>query len=350
MSVSKNKNILFGIITCLLLVVAFEALCYLAYRIGPQSVLGWQYYDEAFHDLKPARGPAGWDAYGASPRPSNRTYAHQCVTTYGDSFTHGDEVTHDEAWTRGASDLLGCEVVNHGVGGFGTDQAYMRYTDTAPQTPVVLLGVYQEMLRRNLSASWLFYGMQPGATIKPYFVLDAAGLHHVPMPTDMAARNVKAYHADDRYYQPVRMDFPYSLALLRAVYYRASKPAVSKTRMLPPETAYEDTQAIALQLALTDRLRTEARQNGQRLAVVFFPTADQAMQGVYPYAGLLRNIAAAHPEDCLIDPGPALHAASEREGRPLAAPVGHFDATGNRVIAQVVATALRACGFVNQND
>ena len=342
---SIRKAVLLWSVAVALLLLAFEGLSALVYVVNPLSIFGWQYYDDAFRDVKLARGATGWDIYDKSPRPSSGQHGRPCVTTFGDSFTHGDEVRHDEAWSQLASERLGCEVVNHGVGGYGTDQALVRFNEVAPTTPVVLLGVYQEMLRRNLSASWLFYGMQRDATSKPFFTLASGKLQQVEMPSTRSVEAIKAYHSADRYYKPYHMGAPYSLSLLRAVYYRRSTRALSKQRMLPPESVYEDAEALELQNALTDRFRASLAQHGQHFALIFFPTADQAFAGHYPYERLVEAHAAHHPEDCLIDPGPALHEASMREGRPLAAPVGHYDAIGNKVIAEVVSARLQACGI-----
>ncbi len=49
------------------------------------------------------------------PEPGN-----ECVATFGDSFTYGDEVEDDEAWSNVLSTRLGCRVANFGVGGYGT--------------------------------------------------------------------------------------------------------------------------------------------------------------------------------------------------------------------------------------
>ena len=342
---SFRKTALLWSVTGALLLLAFEGLSALIYVVNPLSAFGWQYYDEAFREVKLARGAAGWDNYGKDPRPSSSPHDRPCVTTFGDSFTHGDEVGPDEAWSHLASERLGCGVANHGVGGYGTDQSLVRFNEVAPTTPVVLLGVYQEMLRRNLSASWLFYGMQRDATIKPFFTLASGKLQQVEMPASRSADAIKAYHSADRYYRPYHMQAPYSLSLLRAVYHRLSTPALNKQRMLPPESVYGDTEALALQSALMDRFRASLAQHGQHFALIFFPTADQAFAGDYPYESLLKSHAAHHPDDCLIDPGPALHEASVRAGRPLAAPAGHFDAIGNKVIAEVVSARLQACGI-----
>lgn len=221
----------------------------------------------------------------------------------------------------------------------------MRYLETQAGAPVILLGVYQEMLRRNLSASWLFYGMQRETTIKPYFTHASGKLEQVSMPLNHSVDEIKAYHGADRYYRPYRMKAPYSIALLRAVYFRRTTASMKQAQIFPPEAVYEDPEALDLQIALTDRFREIAAQHGQRFAMIFFPTAEQALLGEYPYKRLMEALAARNPGDCLIDPGPALHQASLREGRALAAPVGHFDVIGNKVIAEVVNAGIRACGI-----
>ena len=74
MSSSSNgfrKTVLLWSVTVALLLLAFEGLSTLVYFVNPLSTLGWQYYDDAFRDVKLARGATGWDNYGNSPRPSS---------------------------------------------------------------------------------------------------------------------------------------------------------------------------------------------------------------------------------------------------------------------------------------
>ena len=341
----NKKNIALYAITIALLLLIFEGLSFLLYSVNPFSVFGWQYYDDVFQELKTTRVSTGWDNYGRSPRPASSRQDHACMSAFGDSFTHGDEVEHDQAWSHIASTLLGCEIENYGVGGFGTDQAYVLFNEIAPHTPIVLVGVYQEMLRRNLSASWAYYGFQKTSTLKPYFSIVNGDLTRMPFPADASLKAVKDYHARDRYYLAYKMGFPYSVSLLKALFYRVNGNALRRSKMLPPETVYKDVEATHLEQALLDKFRDDTRKNHQKLALLFFPTAQQAMDGDFPYLDFLKSYQASHPEVCIIDPGPALRRASLQENRPLAAPVGHFDVMGNRVIADEVNARLRACGL-----
>jgi len=354
MTVQMNepkKLVIFWAILLVILLLFIEALCYVVYVANPLSVFGWQYYKTAFQEVKPARSLAGWNSYGINPRPNPKQTQTRCVAAFGDSFTHGDEVEHAEAWSYLASEQLGCDIANYGVGGYGTDQAYVHYQDVKPVAPVVMLGVYQEMLRRNLAASWVFYGMQRDTTLKPYFTLKPDGsIKEIAAPTNLYTTNTQLHHQFDRYYAPFKMHAPYSIALLRAAYYRISAQAQSKVRIHPPENAFSDIQARQIQQAITTQFRHNAAQNNQRFALIFFPTAEQALAGNYPYQPLLTDHAKQYPEDCLIDTGPALHAESLKAGRALAAPKHHFDALANRVIALVVQERFVACGLVPERS
>ena len=100
-------------------------------------------------------GPLGWQrTLRARSRPSS---AHLADPRFGNSMTHGDEVKDDEAWLHLLSEQLGCNVQNFGIGGYGLDQAALRYEMGAPPGKFVILGLFIEMLRRDLAASWTFY-------------------------------------------------------------------------------------------------------------------------------------------------------------------------------------------------
>lgn len=48
------------------------------------------------------------------------------INTYGDSFTHGDQVNDGETWQEYLAGHLGEPIRNFGVGGYGVYQAYLR--------------------------------------------------------------------------------------------------------------------------------------------------------------------------------------------------------------------------------
>src|SRR5262249_10902575 len=137
--------------------------------------------------------PIGWPEDRA-PRRQPNTFARLCATSFGDSFTYGDEVADDETWPYFLSVDLNCEVRNFGYSAYGLDQAVLRYEQERPATKVVLLGLYVEMIRRDLAASWVFYA-GPDAERqkdnlpeyyceKPYFILRKHRLVQVPLPSE----------------------------------------------------------------------------------------------------------------------------------------------------------------------
>lgn len=108
------------------------------------------------------------------------------VACYGDSFTFGAEVEDGEAWPARLEALEpGWEVVNLGVTGWGTDQALLRFRDTAPELgpDVALMGLMLENIGRNVNryrALWSVRGDE--IACKPRFRLAGGELELVPVP------------------------------------------------------------------------------------------------------------------------------------------------------------------------
>ena len=88
-------------------------------------VLGWRYRAgyASDDDHLNAQGLRSRHEYAAAPPAGTLR-----VAAFGDSFVYGNEVTDDDAWTavlEGGSG--GIEVLNYGVGGYGLDQAFLRF-------------------------------------------------------------------------------------------------------------------------------------------------------------------------------------------------------------------------------
>ncbi len=86
------------------------------------------------------------------------------ISLYGDSYTFGAEVDNDETWQYHLSGLTGSHVDNFGVWGYGPDQALLKLKknlDKGLGTPVVVLGVYSEDVRRIVGTYRPFLTGQP---------------------------------------------------------------------------------------------------------------------------------------------------------------------------------------------
>lgn len=95
--------------------------------------------------------------------PNGRCRIH----TYGDSFTHCDQVNDGETWQEYLAAHLQEPIRNYGVGGYGVYQAYLRMLKVEKESPAdyIILNIYDDDHYRNLDAwrSIRWWYSQPGA-------------------------------------------------------------------------------------------------------------------------------------------------------------------------------------------
>jgi hypothetical protein len=79
------------------------------------------------------------------------------INTYGDSFTHGDQVNDGETWQEYLAGHLREPIGNFGVGGYGVYQAYrrmLREENTDHAAKYLILTIYCDDSTRSLFRSW----------------------------------------------------------------------------------------------------------------------------------------------------------------------------------------------------
>src|SRR5688572_6792230 len=86
------------------------------------------------------------------------------IALFGDSFVYGSEVSYPDTWAFGLARRLeargeAIEVLNFGVPGYGTDQAYLRWMQAgAAYAPhLVIFGLQLENMHRNVNLVRPFY-------------------------------------------------------------------------------------------------------------------------------------------------------------------------------------------------
>ena len=322
--------------------------------------LGWPSPREA---VSPPR-----DRTGAKQNPDFPQAEHACMSAYGDSFVWGDDVPLNEGWVEQLSRKLGCRVANYGVGGYGTDQAYVRFTRmTNDDAPVALLGIFPENAMRNVNQFRALIGFKPTPrALKGRFVLDGAGrlqwIHrpridesgYVRLLRDPASVVPHEYLLPDTRDGPVTLRFPYLLTVIRL----ALMPRLWVRITGSPSWAdfyHPDHPSGALQLtaAIAETFAHEAERRGKRGLVVMLPGAasfrTRAKYGEPEYQPLLAALAARHVD--VFDPATRLLAAlGQRSYCELyAVPTecaGHFGVFGGGLVADVMLTELRRRGLV----
>ena len=106
------------------------------------------------------------------------------ITTFGDSFTHCDDVNNNETWQAIIESYQSnLEVLNFGVPGYGLDQAYLRYLEDGSQyeSHITLIGFMSENIYRNVNTFRPFYYKTTGIPLaKPRFLIDNNELSFIP--------------------------------------------------------------------------------------------------------------------------------------------------------------------------
>ena len=132
----------------------------------------------------------GWDKH-----PTARNYVsakRYLAQSYGDSFVEGAEVGPDHTWQAQFEQLTGAAILNLGVGGYGLDQAVLKFEKHARNysTRLAILGLYPQTYRRALSYHPFYYFANSDAftfAFKPMFVKENGRFELIPPPCADAA-------------------------------------------------------------------------------------------------------------------------------------------------------------------
>jgi hypothetical protein len=308
------------------------------------------------------------DASGAKYNAEFPQPGHACASAYGDSFIWGYAIPLQDGWIERLSHKLGCRVADYGVPGYGTDQAYVRFTRmTRDEAPVVLLGIFPENIMRNVNQyrGFLGYAQSP-VWLKGRFVLDNAGkLQWIHRPRldeagflrllrDPASVVPHEYLLPDSHDGPVSLSFPYTLTLARFLFMpRLWVRLTGRPSWADFFRADHPSGALALTAAIAEAFAHDAERRGKRALVVMLPGASsfrgRVKYGQVEYQPLIDALTAAHVD--VFDSAPALLAAlGSRSYCDLylfpARCDGHFGIFGSSVVADVMAAELRRRGLV----
>jgi len=282
-----------------------------------------------------------------------------CAALFGDSFTWSADVPPEHAYGNVLARLMKCRVANYGVGGYGTDQALLRYekliTDPAP---IVILGHYSENIIRNINQERGFLGNQV-LGLKPRFIAQNGELKLVPLPElseaeyrSLATRARELLPYD--YFAPGgpsgigRLEFPYSLSTLGVVrHYRI----MARLQGRPSYAQFYDpghpSQALQVTESIIRAFVAEAGKRGQKAMVLIIPDQKDMealrRRGELPYAVLVNRLRIAGIETPDVAEAMAPNSDCELYMR---CDGGHFSARGYARLAEIAFDALVTRGWV----
>lgn len=273
------------------------------------------------------------------------------VAAFGDSFVYGNEVDDASAWPAQIEALgPGIEILNYGVGGYGLDQAFLRYLDEGSRLAphIVLVGFVVDDLGRLVNVYRRFLSSRELPLFKPRFALDGRGQLAL-MPNPMAGeadyrrlidhpRSVLAHGRSDAWYAPLIYENPLydwsaSVRLAITVWLRVRRRYLDPQRMFVQGELNHATPAFALQVAVFEEFARAVRRAGAEPVIVFLPDRQSLAQlavgrrAVYvPLLERMRARGASVLDAALAFPAGPPSADWFMRG-------GHYSPAGNRLVA-----------------
>lgn len=283
------------------------------------------------------------------------------VAAFGDSFVYGNEVEDNETWSH----LIevtddGLEVLNYGVGGYGTDQAFLRYLKDADELrpDLVILGFTPVSLRRIENRYRRFISHWEWPLSKPRFLLDNGRLVLLPpgLPDEASLRrlrndpgSVTLLGDHDRWYDAVVYENPLhdwsaTVRLGNAVLRRIGDRVVDPNRLLRGELFNAESSAFKLQVAVMQAFADSARARGHEPVILILPDRQSLARATVGspavYDPLAKTLEARGLR--VLDATRALLPSENLES--IFAPYGHYSPRGNARIAAWLAPLLKEIG------
>jgi hypothetical protein len=290
-------------------------------------------------------------------RPSRLAEGAPVMAVFGDSFIYGGEVSDEETVAEHLAKAFGRPVLNFGGGGYGMDQALLRFERSLAGTraPVALFEFISENINRNLNVYRKFYNPKTGIPMtKPRFVVENGQLRLVANPirtaeernrlSDTAAlRDIGRLDAwYNRQDLPV-LGFPYSGIFFTGSFWRqlglilAHRPP-GDLNAAPWVDMWQNPQAVELSFLILDRFHAGARRQGAIPLIVPFPQRGEVDDYKRSHAvplSIVKTRAECEKRgwSCLF---PLLEAETIFSGDTgtYFAPHGHFSALGERAMAR----------------
>ena len=206
------------------------------------------------------------------------------IAVFGDSFTAGDDVSDDEVWSwqleralRAAG--IGAEALNFGVGGYGMDQALLKWLHRGInyQPDIVIFGLQPENLKRNVNVfrQLLDPSRYTLPFSKPRYVLADGQLDLVNYPA-LPPEALPAVFADFAAHPLAQREFHYGSRQAAGEWWMTSRlagllHAALKGEDETPGYYGADTEGGQLGRAIIDAFAESAAQNGAHFMVAHLP-------------------------------------------------------------------------------
>jgi hypothetical protein len=291
-------------------------------------------------------------------RPRELDYPEDLIASFGDSFTHCDEVKDNETWQTFLSRMVEKNVYNFGNGAYSTDQAYLRFTHDYPlvKTKIAVLGLITENINRvaNVYRPFYFPGTGVPAT-KPHFVLKGDELVFVDNPISSAdevdklldVSFLKKIGQDDYWYTHQslpRLAFPYTGILFNRNFWGEVRLRLQHKTYndLVPRSAdadlWENVTYERIMQRIFDKFVHDSKEFNTIPVIMIFPMwedADYTFKNKRPTANVKKIASYCSNRGYLVFDGVDALVRNAADDKDLKAFYsGHLSQQGNQVIAK----------------
>lgn len=216
------------------------------------------------------------------------------VSTFGDSYTHCDDVKNNETWQAILESYdSNREALNFGVPGFGLDQAYLRYLEEGrkykPHT--VLIGFMSKDIFRSVNTYRPFYNARTGLPLtKPRFVIEDGELSLIPNPMQklqdyktllhsrdaLSEAGIHDYYYNRRYASNI-FDWSPTVRLAKIATYEIKKKSPSENIVINGQYN-EKSEAFRVTTKIFDEFYNEVIDNGAMPIILIFPDESDVLR------------------------------------------------------------------------
>lgn len=218
------------------------------------------------------------------------------ISSFGDSFTHCDDVKNEETWqeqlNRANSNL---EVINFGVGAFGLDQAFLRYKQDGIHynSDIIFIGFMVENIFRNVNVFRPFYLPQDGLSLaKPRFIIKNGELVLIKNPIQKLSQYkqliaqpevvLPKLGVHDHYFQTQSKQnfvesfssFLPSIRLFKSFHYKL----MNKNNIIKDDEYNQDSEAFQVTVKIFEEFRKSAIKHKSLPIIILFPSEADVMR------------------------------------------------------------------------
>lgn len=240
----------------------------------------------------------GWDKFYNTKykeRTRNIDFTFPYISTYGDSYTHCDDVNDNETWQYYLSLKLEKDVFNFGVPSYGTDQAFLKYVINKKQikTKIAALCIVSENINRIYATYRPFYTPDSGIKLtKPHFILKEGKLILIENPLksidslDLLMQNdyITFLAKNDSWLNEIddiKIDFPYLSTFFKKNFWQNIIQNNINYQERHYISLWNNPEKNQLMFAIIDEFTAEVKNNGSTPMIILLPRKKELQNYFY---------------------------------------------------------------------